>query len=105
MGVGEISAKTIASNRTSPPDLPNYIVVAGVAFLAVGVSAAWWSKTDVSIFFANAEIRRGQLWRLFTAIFPHVDILHVAFNIYAGWGALSSMLGPRGKSTVSHLTV
>lgn len=66
-------------------ELPNYFVVSGVAIIAIGVTIAWWSKNDISIFFANAEIRRGQLWRLFTAIFPHVDILHLAFNIYWLW--------------------
>lgn len=57
----------------------------GVVALAVGVTLAWWAKVDISILFENAEIRRGQYWRLITSIFPHQDILHLAFNLYWFW--------------------
>ncbi|MGH6800358.1 MAG: rhomboid family intramembrane serine protease, partial [Methylocella sp.] len=66
-------------------ELPRYPVIAGTAALAVGVTIAWWAKIDISPLFANAEIRRGELWRLVTSIFPHIDILHLAFNIYWLW--------------------
>ena len=59
-----------------------YPVTAGVATLAVVITMAWWAKLDVSPLFATAEIRRGQLWRLITCIFPHLDILHLAFDVY-----------------------
>jgi membrane associated rhomboid family serine protease len=60
-------------------------VIAGVAVLAVGITIAWWAKVDISPLFDNAEIRRGQLWRLVTSIFPHLDILHLTFNLYWLW--------------------
>ena len=62
-----------------------YPVTAGIATLAVGITIAWWAKLDISPLFATAEIRRGQLWRLATCIFPHVDILHLAFDVYWLW--------------------
>jgi membrane associated rhomboid family serine protease len=62
-----------------------YPVIAGVATLAVGITIAWWARIDISPLFATAEIRRGQLWRLATCIFPHLDILHLAFNLYWLW--------------------
>jgi membrane associated rhomboid family serine protease len=62
-----------------------YPVIAGVATLAVGITLAWWAKVDISPLFATAEIRRGQLWRLVTCIFPHLDILHLTFDVYWLW--------------------
>jgi membrane associated rhomboid family serine protease len=66
-------------------EFPQYPVVAGTAILAIAGTIAWWSKVDVSPLFEAAMIRRGELWRLITGIFPHVDILHLAFNIYWLW--------------------
>jgi membrane associated rhomboid family serine protease len=66
-------------------EVPRYPVITGTALLAVGVTLAWWAKVDVSPFFETAMIRRGELWRLFTSIFPHAGILHLAFNIYWLW--------------------
>jgi membrane associated rhomboid family serine protease len=62
-----------------------YPVIAGTILLAVALTIAWWAKYDMSLLFATAEIRRGQLWRLFTSIFLHLDILHLAFNVYWLW--------------------
>jgi hypothetical protein len=63
-------------------EFPKYRVVALTAVLAVGITAAWWAKVGVSLLFESAEIRRGQLWRLLTSVFPHLDALHLVFNIY-----------------------
>lgn len=60
-------------------------MIAGIALLAVAVTIAWWTGKNISPFFANAEIRRGQVWRLVTSIFPHTDFLHLAFNLYWLW--------------------
>src|SRR5437764_1092788 len=62
-----------------------YPVVSGAALIAIGVTIAWWSKVDISPLFETAMIRRGELWRLLTSIFPHADILHLAFNVYWLW--------------------
>ena len=62
-----------------------YPVIAGTAILAIAVTIAWWSKLNISPLFETAMIRRGELWRLFTGIFPHADILHLTFNIYWLW--------------------
>ena len=64
---------------------PRYPIVAGTILLETAVTIAWWAKWDVSMLFAMAEIRRGQMWRLFTSIFPHLDILHLLFNLYWLW--------------------
>jgi len=72
----------------APPklsEIPHYPVVAGTALLAIGTTTAWWAKVDVSPLFESAMIRRGELWRLVTSIFPHLGILHLAFNVYWLW--------------------
>ena len=66
-------------------EFARYPATAGTAVLALGVTIAWWSKADISSLFANAEIRRGELWRLLTCTLPHVDVLHLAFNLYWLW--------------------
>jgi membrane associated rhomboid family serine protease len=79
-------------------EFPRYPVIAGTAVLAIGVTLAWWAKVDVSALFESAEIRRGQLWRLVTSIFPHLDILHLAFNVYWLW-----IFGTRVEQVFGHL--
>jgi membrane associated rhomboid family serine protease len=66
-------------------EIPQYPVVLGVALLATGVTVAWWTGKNISPLFANAEIRRGQFWRIATSALPHLDIFHLAFNLYWLW--------------------
>jgi membrane associated rhomboid family serine protease len=62
-----------------------YPVIAGTGLLAVGVTLAWWVKIDVSPLIESAMVRRGELWRLVTSIFPHLNALHLIFNLYWLW--------------------
>jgi len=78
-------------------EIPKYPVVVGVGALAVVVTIAWWAMIDITPFFENAEIRRGQLWRLVTSILPHLDILHLTFNLYWLW-----VLGTPVERTYGH---
>jgi membrane associated rhomboid family serine protease len=66
-------------------EFPRYPVIAGIALLATGVTAAGWLKMDVTPLVENAMIRKGELWRLVTSIFPHVGFLHLLFNVYWLW--------------------
>ena len=78
-------------------EIPKYPVVVGFGALAVVVTIAWWAKVDITPFFENAEIRRGQLWRLVTSILPHLDIMHLTFNLYWLW-----VLGTPVERTYGH---
>ena len=82
------SQPTIDGQRAPSPswrEYPNFPVVTGTALLAIAVTLAWWTKTDISPLFETAAIRRGELWRLLTSVFPHVDILRLVFNVYWLW--------------------
>jgi len=72
----------------APPklkELHRYPVVAGVGLASIGVTLAWWAKVDISPLFETAMIRRGELWRLVTSMFPHVNAMHLIFNVYWLW--------------------
>lgn len=79
-------------------EIPKYPVVLGIALLATGVTIAWWTGANISLLFENAQIRRGQFWRLATSVLPHLDILHLAFNLYWLW-----MLGTVVERVYGHL--
>lgn len=66
-------------------EIPKYPAISGIALLAVGLTVAWWSGTNMSLLLENVEIRRGQLWRFATGTLLHLDILHLAFNLYWLW--------------------
>jgi membrane associated rhomboid family serine protease len=66
-------------------EFAQYPVIAGTAILAIAATIAWWSKLNVSPLFETAMIRRGEIWRLITAILPHTNLLHLAFNLYWFW--------------------
>lgn len=60
-------------------------VVVGTVGVAILVSLAWWSGRDVSFLMEDAHLRRGEAWRLLTSAFPHVNALHLLFNVYWIW--------------------
>ena len=71
---------------TSFKELPRYPVTAFLAGTALGVTTLWWMGKDIDGCFMDGRVwDRWELWRAFTSIFPHVDIFHLAFNIYWLW--------------------
>ncbi len=63
-------------------ELPKYPIVTGTIVLACVATISWWSHFDLAALMAGPDVQRGQLWRLFTSAFLHLDILHLLFNIY-----------------------
>ena len=80
--------------------LPRYPITGGIGILAIAVTAATWLGKDLSLLWPTAMIRRGELWRLVTAILPHGDALHLAFNVYWLWvfGTLVEEVFGRAKT-------
>ena len=66
-------------------EFPKYPVITVVSLLAIAVTIAWWMKVDVSALFESPQIRRGQWWRLLTSVLPHLDVLHLIFNLWWLW--------------------
>jgi GlpG protein len=64
-------------------------VTAGVAALAILVSLAAWAGIELPLSFDVRFVL--QPWRVVTSIPPHVDVLHLAFNLYWLW-ALGTVL-------------
>ncbi len=69
----------------SPKLALHYPVVSIVSALAIGVSVAYWCGWNIAPLTETPDISRGQLWRLVTSILPHLNVLHLAFDIYWFW--------------------
>ena len=69
----------------SPKLALHYPVVSIVSFLAIGVSVAYWRGWNIAPLLETPAISQGQLWRLVTSILPHLNLLHLAFDIYWFW--------------------
>ena len=67
-----------------PPlgELSKYPVVTGVGVAAVVSTLARWAGWDGDAFFLDVRAWNGQFWRLVTATLLHVDLFHLAFNVY-----------------------
>jgi membrane associated rhomboid family serine protease len=87
--------------RSPPPysDLPKYPVTGGTLLLAIGVTIIWQTHlVDITPLLETGEIRRGELWRLVTSTLPHVNVLHLIFNLYWTW-----VFGTLAESVFGHL--
>ena len=85
--------------RSPPPlhDWLKYPITSGVATVAILVTVAKLAGADVSFLYAESDSGKLQVWGLLTCVFPHVDFIHLAFNVYWLWvfGTLSeAVYGP-----------
>ena len=61
-------------------------VTATVAVAALAVTAIWWSGQNIDGLLMDAKVWEScQLWRAFTSALPHLDLLHLGFNLYWFW--------------------
>jgi membrane associated rhomboid family serine protease len=86
--------------RSPPPltDLPRYPTTVGVGLMALAATVAWHSGRDISPLFMDHRVWHGEPWRLVTSALPHVDVLHLLFNLYWLW-----VFGSVVEATYGHL--
>ncbi len=65
--------------------LKRFPVTAGTCLTAIAVSLAYWSGGTIEWLTVDYRVWSGQIWRPLTATFPHVDPLHLIFNLYWTW--------------------
>jgi rhomboid protease GluP len=72
-----------------------------VAVFILQLGTEYLLQIDIPDFYGrkvNQLIASGQLWRLFTPMFLHVNVIHIAFNMYA-----LSKIGPRLERYYGHM--
>lgn len=57
-------------------------VIVTVELAAIIVTIWWWSGGNVELLTMDARTWQGQVWRPFSSALPHVDIIHLVFNLY-----------------------
>ncbi len=85
--------------RRPPPvqDWIRYPVTSTIAVLAILVTAARLGGMDFSFLYAESIEGKLQFWGLVTSIFPHVDPIHLIFNLFWLWvfgSLLEGAFGP-----------
>ncbi|HEY8748308.1 MAG TPA: rhomboid family intramembrane serine protease [Tepidisphaeraceae bacterium] len=92
-----------------PPQLyriPHYPVTGGTCLLGLAVSLAVWTKfINVDLLTENYRIWHGQPWRLLTSTLPHVNLIHLAFNLYWIWALGSIIEEVLGSAFVAMLMI
>jgi GlpG protein len=71
-----------------PPPLanaPKYPVTALIGTGCIALTLLWWGKRDVDILLPHSATWPDAPWQLFTSIFFHIDVFHLAFNLYWFW--------------------
>jgi membrane associated rhomboid family serine protease len=90
----------LASTMRRPPpvhDFARFPVTSATIALAALVSTAAWSGRDLSFLTEDPHLGRGELWRLATSAFPHVNLFHLIFNVYWVWGFGTQVEGAFGS--------
>ena len=65
--------------------LRRYPVTGTTSLLAIAVSLAWWSGRSIEMLTMSDGVWSGQFWRPLTCTFPHVNLMHLVFNLYWLW--------------------
>lgn len=88
------------------------IVLVGISIIvffasSMGDSPQKVSKLYISWFLESglSEVRHGQIWRLLTPIFVHMDFMHIFFNMWWLWDLGSMIEGRQGTRQLLFLVL
>lgn len=71
-----------------PPSLSlanQYPITSLLGLLAVATTVYWWAGNEIEPLMMNCKFEEGEPWRLFTSTLPHINIIHLIFNLYWIW--------------------
>ena len=74
--------------RPPPPisRLGRYPVTGSIVILAVVTSVGWWTgRFPISRLEMSGSAWHGQPWLMVTSMLPHVNVIHLAFDVYWTW--------------------
>lgn len=83
-------------SRALPSRILALPVTTVVCVLAAVVSLAWFGGKPVDRLFMDGHAIHGEPWRFFTSALPHVNVVHLLFNLWWLWelgDALEEWLG------------
>ncbi|HEX7376417.1 MAG TPA: rhomboid family intramembrane serine protease [Pirellulales bacterium] len=75
-----------------------YPVIVAVELAAIVVTLSWWSGGSIDLLTMDGRTWQGEFWRPFSSALPHVNILHLVFNLW--WVAI---LGARTEEAFGSL--
>lgn len=70
---------------TPVKDFYRYPATTVTALCAMAATGAWWAGAPVQFLEPRVQIQHGELWRLLSSCFLHIDLIHIAFNLYWLW--------------------
>jgi membrane associated rhomboid family serine protease/Tfp pilus assembly protein PilF len=87
--------------RIDPPlnQAARFPVTAALALASIGVSLAWWGGVNIDPILLGTGTAVSRPWGLVLDIFPHVNIVHLLFNLMWMWtlGARVEHVFGRGR--------
>jgi len=92
--------------RPAPPitDAARTPVVSTLAVAAVATTLLWWAGSiDARLLAVDPLAFPAQPWRLLTSTLPHVDVMHLAFNVYWLWRFGTTVEGTLGHARTAGL--
>ena len=64
----------------------SYPVTVSVTVAAIIVTLQWWSGESIDMLVMDGRVwQKWELWRALTSTLPHVNFMHLAFNLYWFW--------------------